>query len=59
GAINGYAGRIQVRRAVTMLWAIQLGDVMDEQAASFYSYFEFMPLPGQPIRLLLPLNGFR
>jgi len=42
-----------------MLWAIQLDDAMDEQAASFYSHFKFMPLPSQPIRLLLPLNAFR
>jgi GNAT superfamily N-acetyltransferase len=34
-------------------------DAKDERAALFYSHFGFIPLPGQPTRLLLPLNRIR
>jgi len=30
----------------------------DAPAAAFYSHFGFLPLPGQPTRLLLPAEGF-
>jgi GNAT superfamily N-acetyltransferase len=33
-------------------------DAKDESSASFYRHFGFMPLPGQPERLLLPPKSF-
>ena len=34
-------------------------DAKDAAAASFYRYFGFLNLPGQPARLLLPASAFR
>lgn len=34
-------------------------DAKDERAASFYRHFGFLPLPGQPERLLLSAKAFR
>ena len=33
-------------------------DAKDESSASFYRHFGFIPLPGQPERLLLPPKSF-
>jgi GNAT superfamily N-acetyltransferase len=33
-------------------------DAKDEPSASFYQHFGFIPLPGQPERLLLPATAF-
>jgi GNAT superfamily N-acetyltransferase len=50
----------RVIEASTVLAVVGLVvDAKDERAASFYSHFGFAPLPGQPTRLLLPLNRFR
>ena len=32
---------------------------LDEQSASFYGHFGFMPLPGRPERLFRPAMAFR
>lgn len=34
-------------------------DAKDERAASFYRHFGFLPLPGQPERLLLTAKAFK
>ena len=34
-------------------------DAKDEAAAAFYRHFGFLPMPGQPDRLLLPASAFR
>lgn len=34
-------------------------DVKNEAAAAFYRHFGFLPMPGQPDRLLLPASAFR
>jgi len=34
-------------------------EAKDAAAASFYRHFGFLPLPGQPARLLLPATAFR
>jgi len=34
-------------------------DAKDAEAASFYRHFGFLPLPGQPARLLLPATAYR
>jgi ribosomal protein S18 acetylase RimI-like enzyme len=50
----------RVFQASTVLAVVGLVvDAKDERTASFYSHLGFIPLPGQPTRLLLPLNRFR
>ncbi len=49
----------KVARASTILAVAGIVvEAKDAQAASFYSYFGFQPLPGQPTRLLLPASAF-
>ena len=31
-------------------------DALDERAAEFYRQFGFIPLPSQPLKLLLPMD---
>jgi len=47
-----------VRASAVLAVAGIVVDAKDEPAASFYRHFGFMPLPGQPERLLLPARAF-
>jgi len=49
----------KVANASTMLAVAGIVvDAKDAASASFYQHFGFMPLPGQPARLLLPATAF-
>lgn len=45
--------------SVTLAVAGIVVDAKDEMAAGFYRHFGFLPLPGQPGRLLMPAAVFR
>lgn len=49
--------RVALASAVLAVAGIVV-DAKDESSASFYRHFGFMPLPGQPERLLLPVRAF-
>ncbi len=59
GAILLADACIKVARASQVLAVAGLVvDAKDETAAAFYRHFGFIPLPGQPERLLLPRTAF-
>jgi GNAT superfamily N-acetyltransferase len=47
-------GRALELRRLTGVWAVV--DALDERLAAFYRRHEFEPLPGDPLRLFLPLR---
>jgi GNAT superfamily N-acetyltransferase len=47
-----------VRASEVLAVAGLIVDAKDESAAAFYRHFGFVPMPGQPRRLLLPRKGF-
>ena len=49
----------KVSRASSVLAVVGIiVDAKDDKAISFYKHFGFIPLPGQPDRLLLPVSAF-
>jgi predicted N-acetyltransferase YhbS len=47
--------RVLRLRATAGVWAVVV-DALDERAAAFYRHHGFEPLPGEPLRLFLPLR---